>query len=206
MANYYRRASFLISASQEKQFPDAEGMEVAFAGRSNAGKSSALNTLCDQKSLARTSKTPGRTQLINFFGLDEARLLVDLPGYGYAKVPEKVRREWQNLMESYLGKRQQLRGLVVIMDIRHPLKEYDVKMLEWCEYMQTPVHVLLTKADKVKRGVASNQVLKVRKELQQAGFDVTVQMFSALKKTGLAELQSVLNEWLELPLESEAES
>jgi len=206
MVNYYRRASFLISASQEKQFPEFEGMEVAFAGRSNAGKSSALNTLCDQKSLARTSKTPGRTQLINFFGLDEERSLVDLPGYGYAKVPEKMRLEWQKLMESYLGKRQQLRGLVVIMDIRHPLKEYDVKMLEWCEYMQTPVHILLTKADKVKRGVASNQVLKVRKELQQAGFDVTVQMFSALKKTGLKELQSVLNGWFELPIEIEAEN
>ena len=206
MVNYYRRASFLISASQEKQFPEFEGMEVAFAGRSNAGKSSALNTLCDQKSLARISKTPGRTQLINFFGLDEARSLFDLPGYGYAKVPEKVRREWQKLMESYLGKRQQLRGLVVIMDIRHPLKEYDVKMLEWCEYMQTPVHVLLTKADKVKRGVASNQVLKVKKELKQAGFDVSVQMFSALKKTGLEELQSVLNDWFELSMDDNAES
>ena len=198
MANYYRRANFLTSASTSSQFPEGEMMEVAFAGRSNAGKSSAINTLCDQKALARTSKTPGRTQLINFFTLDEQRSLVDLPGYGYAKVPEKVRREWQKLMESYLGQREQLRGLVVIMDIRHPLKDYDVQMLEWCEHMKTPVHVLLTKADKVKRGIASNQVLSVRKELRQAGFDVSVQMFSALNKTGLEDLQLVLDSWFEL--------
>ena len=198
MANYYRRASFLTSASKSSQFPEGEIMEVAFAGRSNAGKSSAINTLCDQKALARTSKTPGRTQLINFFTLDEQRSLVDLPGYGYAKVPEKVRREWQKLMESYLGKREQLRGLVVIMDIRHPLKDYDLQMLEWCDYMNTPVHVLLTKADKVKRGVASNQVLSVRKEISQAGFDVSVQMFSALNKIGLEDLQQVLDGWFDL--------
>jgi len=201
MINYYRRASFLISAGKASQFPDVDCAEVAFAGRSNAGKSSAINTLCDQKSLARISKTPGRTQLINFFGLDEGRSLVDLPGYGYAKVPIKVRDEWQRLMESYLGKREQLRGLVVIMDIRHPLKEYDLKMLEWCEYMHTPVHVVLTKADKLKRGPASNQVLMVKKAIKDAGYDVTVQMFSALKKTGLEELQTVLNDWFELPAE-----
>lgn len=174
-------------------------LEVAFAGRSNAGKSSALNTLCDQKSLARISKTPGRTQLINFFPLDEQRTLVDLPGYGYAKVPAKIRREWQQLMENYLGKREQLRGLVVIMDIRHPLKDYDTQMLEWCEHMQIPVHILLTKADKLKRGAASKQLLMVKKEIMESGFEVTVQMFSALKKTGLEDFQSVLSEWFELP-------
>lgn len=198
MANYYRRAKFLISAGKASQFPEADSVEVAFAGRSNAGKSSALNTLCDQKSLARVSKTPGRTQLINFFDLDEQRNLVDLPGYGFAKVPEKVRREWQNLMEQYLGNREQLRGVVVIMDIRHPLKDYDMKMLEWCDYMQTPVHVLLTKADKLKRGPASSQVLKVKKDIKAAGYDVSVQMFSALKKTGLDELLQVLDVWFEL--------
>ena len=201
MVNYYRRASFLTSASQASQFPQLDGLEVAFAGRSNAGKSSAINTLCDQKALARVSKTPGRTQLINFFGLDEQRSLVDLPGYGYAKVPEKVRREWQKLMESYLGKREQLGGLVVIMDIRHPLKEYDIQMLEWCEQMQTPVHILLTKADKLKKGPASSQVLMVKKEIAKAGFEVTVQMFSALKKTGLEELQAVLDGWFQLSFE-----
>lgn len=195
MANYYRRAKFLISAGKPGQFPEADSVEVAFAGRSNAGKSSALNTLCDQKSLARVSKTPGRTQLINFFDLDEQRCLVDLPGYGFAKVPEKVRQEWQHLMEQYLGNREQLRGVVVIMDIRHPLKDYDMKMLEWCDYMQTPVHVLLTKADKLKRGPASNQVLKVKKDIKAAGYDVSVQMFSALNKTGLDELLQVLDGW-----------
>jgi len=198
MGNYYRRASFLTSASKSSQFPEHEMLEVGFAGRSNAGKSSAINTLCDQKALARTSKTPGRTQLINFFPLDEARCLVDLPGYGYAKVPEKMRREWQKLMESYLGERKQLRGLVIIMDIRHPLKDYDIQMLEWCEQMGTPAHILLTKADKLKKGAASKQLLGVKKLLKEEGFEVTLQMFSALKKTGIEDLQKVLDDWLEL--------
>ncbi len=198
MGSYFRRARFSTSASKPSQFPEGDMLEVAFAGRSNAGKSSALNALCDQKSLARISKTPGRTQLINFFPLDEQRTLVDLPGYGYAKVPEKMRREWQQLMEYYLGKREQLRGLVVIMDIRHPLKDYDTQMLEWCEHMQIPVHILLTKADKLKRGAASKQLLMVKKEIMESGFEVTVQMFSALKKTGLEDLQGVLSEWFEL--------
>jgi GTP-binding protein len=198
MINYYRLASFLTSASQASQFPQHEMLEVGFAGRSNAGKSSAINTLCDQKALARISKTPGRTQLINFFPFDDGHCLVDLPGYGYAKVPEKMRREWQKLMESYLGERQQLRGLVIIMDIRHPLKDYDVQMLEWCEDMDTPVHVLLTKADKLKKGAASKQLLSVRKALKDENFEVSVQMFSALKKTGIDELQNVLNRWFDL--------
>lgn len=198
MRNYYRQAQFLTSASQASQFPDQETIEVAFAGRSNAGKSSAINTLCEQKALARTSKTPGRTQLINFFSLDEQRSLVDLPGYGYAKVPEKMRREWQKLMEAYLGKRQQLRGLVVIMDIRHPLKDYDLQMLEWCDYMHTPVHVLLTKADKLKRGAASKQLLSVKKAIKEAGYEVSVQVFSALNKSGLEQLQRVLDQWFGL--------
>jgi len=175
MTNYYRGASFLISASQASQFPENGMLEVAFAGRSNAG------TLCDQKALARTSKTPGRTQLINFFPLDDQHCLVDLPGYGYAKVPERVRKEWQKLMEAYLGGRQQLRGLVVIMDIRHPLKDYDLQMLEWCEHMQTPAHILLTKADKLKKGQASKQLLMVKK---------------ALKDSNIEELQCVLDRWL----------
>lgn len=198
MANYYRTASFLTSASKPSQFPDDDTLEVGFAGRSNAGKSSAINTLCDQKALARISKTPGRTQLINFFPFDEERSLVDLPGYGYAKVPEKIRREWQKLMESYLGERKQLRGLVIIMDIRHPLKDYDLQMLEWCHQMQTPAHVVLTKADKLKKGAASKQFLMVKKTLKDDGFDATVQMFSSLKKTGIEELQSVLDVWFEL--------
>lgn len=195
MDNYYRRAQFLTSASKPTQLPEGSQLEVAFAGRSNAGKSSAINTLCDQKTLARTSKTPGRTQLINFFSLDEERNLVDLPGYGYAKVPEKMRLEWQQLMESYLGKRAQLKGLVVIMDIRHPLKDYDLQMLEWCAYMNTPVHILLTKADKLKKGAASKQLLMVKKILKEQGFSASVQMFSSLNKSGLLELKRKLDEW-----------
>ncbi|MCW9014892.1 MAG: ribosome biogenesis GTP-binding protein YihA/YsxC [Gammaproteobacteria bacterium] len=195
MHNFYRQAHFLTSASQASQFPDDASLEVAFAGRSNAGKSSAINTLCENKNLARTSKTPGRTQLINFFELDEQRRLVDLPGYGYARVPEKMRREWQKLMEDYLGSRKTLCGLVIIMDIRHPLKDYDLQMLDWCQHMGTPTHILLTKADKLKRGPASQSLLKVRKILKDTGYDSSVQMFSALNKTGLTELQQVLNNW-----------
>lgn len=198
MVNYYRTASFLTSASKSSQFPEHDMLEVGFSGRSNAGKSSAINTLCDQKSLARISKTPGRTQLINFFPFNTECCLVDLPGYGYAKVPEKMRREWQKLMESYLGERKQLRGLVIIMDIRHPLKDYDLQMLEWCDQMETPAHVVLTKADKLKKGAASKQLLGVRKALKDEGIEATVQMFSSLKKTGVDELQKILNAWFEL--------
>lgn len=201
MKNYYQRAQFLTSASKASQFPQDNRREVAFAGRSNAGKSSAINALCMNKSLARTSKTPGRTQLINFFPLDEERCLVDLPGYGYAKVPESVRREWQSLMEDYLSKRENLAGLVMIMDIRHPLKDYDLQMLEWCQHFGTPVHILLTKADKLKKGPASQSLLQVRKSLNDAAIEATVQMFSALNKTGLEELQRVLNGWYQLEIE-----
>jgi len=194
---YYRQASFLISAGNAKQFP-IEGYEVAFAGRSNAGKSSAINTLCDNKSLARTSKTPGRTRLVNFFEIDEGHRLVDLPGYGFAKVPVAMKNEWQKLMTQYLSEQQALNGLVVIMDIRHPLNDYDWQMLEWCDHFQLPAHVLLTKADKIKRGAQQNSLLKTRKLLKDANVDATVQTFSALKKTGLDELVAKLNGWLEL--------
>jgi GTP-binding protein len=196
--NYYRRATFLISAGKPGQFPQGEGAEVAFAGRSNAGKSSAINTLCGNKGLAKTSKTPGRTRLINFFALDEQRRLVDLPGYGYAKVPEKMKQEWEQLMTAYLQQQQSLRGLVIIMDIRHPMKEFDWQMLDWCHYYNLPVHILLTKADKLKRGAQQSSLLAVRKQLKQSGSDATVQTFSALKQTGLDELVTKLNEWFGL--------
>jgi len=173
-------------------------MEVAFAGRSNAGKSSALNTLCQNKNLARTSKTPGRTQLINFFNLDEQRCLVDLPGYGYAKVPEKMRKDWQQLMETYLGSRENLSGVIIIMDIRHPLKDYDMQMIEWCNYFKIPVHVLLTKADKLKRGPATQTLHKVKNTIKDQGFEVSVQIFSSLNKQGLNDLQLILNGWFNL--------
>jgi GTP-binding protein len=194
---YYRRAQFLISAGNATQFPK-NGREVAFAGRSNAGKSSAINTLCDNKSLARTSKTPGRTRLVNFFALDDERRLVDLPGYGFAKVPVAVKNEWEQLMTQYLSGQQPLAGLVVIMDIRHPLNDYDWQMLQWCQHFQLPAHILLTKADKIKRGLQQNSKLQTQKQLKEAGIDATVQTFSSLKKTGLDELVNKLKEWLEV--------
>jgi len=194
---FYRQAQFLISAGNAKQFPQT-GMEIAFAGRSNAGKSSAINVLCDNKGLARTSKTPGRTRLVNFFELDEQRRLVDLPGYGFAKVPVAMKNEWEKLMTQYLSEQQPLNGLVVIMDIRHPMNDYDWQMLEWCHHFQLPAHVLLTKADKIKRGAQQNSLLKTQKQLKDADIGATVQVFSALKKTGLDVLVAKLNGWLAL--------
>jgi GTP-binding protein len=194
----YRNAGFVTSAAKLSQLLPDEGWEVAFAGRSNAGKSSAINRLCDQKSLARTSKTPGRTQLINFFGLDEQRRLVDLPGYGYAKVAEDVKRRWQQTMEQYLSTRQSLQGLILLMDVRHPLKDVDQQLLSWCWHVGMPVHVLLTKADKLKRGAAQNTLLRVRQELAaHSPEDLTsVQLFSSPKGTGLNEAYAVLDRWL----------
>ena len=200
--NYYRQAKFLISAASEKQFPTNGSLEVAFAGRSNAGKSSAINTLCDNKGLAKISKTPGRTRLVNYFTIDEQRSLVDLPGYGYAKVPLPVKRQWEKLMENYLQRSETLRGLVIIMDIRHPLKDFDIQMLNWCEHFGLPAHLLLTKADKLKKGPAQSTLLKTKKLLETEGYDASVQIFSALNKTGLDELVSTMNSWLDLPQET----
>jgi GTP-binding protein len=198
MNPYYHRASFLISAAELSQCPPDKGLEVAFAGRSNAGKSSAINALCQQKALARTSKTPGRTQLLNFFALDEERRLVDLPGYGYAKVAEKVKREWQQSLSDYLENRQSLRGIILLMDVRHPMKEFDRQMLEWSEHFQLPVHILLTKADKLKRGPAASSLQRLRKETQEYDDRVSVQLFSALKRQGVDEAHALLDRWLEL--------
>jgi GTP-binding protein len=195
---YYRRAKFLISAAAPKQFPKSAGAEVAFAGRSNAGKSSALNALCDNRGLAKTSKTPGRTRLVNFFELDERRRLVDLPGYGYAKVPEAMKLEWQGLLEQYLLQQHSLRGLVVIMDIRHPLKDYDVQMLDWCQHYGLPAHVLLTKADKLSRGAQASTLQQVKRQLKLAGSPASAQCFSASNGLGMAQLVAVLDGWLDL--------
>ena len=194
----YNSARYLISASKFNQCPEDEGSEVAFAGRSNAGKSSAINALTNNSKLARTSKTPGRTQLLNFFSLNppECRL-VDLPGYGYAKVPVALKQHWQKHLDEYLQKRQCLRGVVLMVDIRHPMKEFDQMMVQWCKQSQMPLHVLLTKADKLKKGPAQSTVLKLRKQLQQElGELVSVQAFSALKKTGVDQLQQRLDGWL----------
>ena len=203
----YRSASFLTSASKLSQCPEDRGWEVAFAGRSNAGKSSAINSLTENTKLARTSKTPGRTQLINFFSLSEQQRLVDLPGYGFAKVPLAVKREWTRQLENYLQKRQSLRGLVLLMDVRHPLQTFDQQMLSWSIAAGMPVHILLTKADKLKNGPARNTLLQVQKELRQYGELVSVQLFSALKHSGHKELIAVLNTWLSEPwMEEPAEA
>lgn len=191
----YHQAKFINSAPKLKDAPPDQGMEIAFAGRSNAGKSSAINTLVQQNALARVSKTPGRTQLLNFFQIDEQRKLVDLPGYGYAKVPEAVKKEWRQMMESYLHDRQALCGIVQVMDIRHPLTDFDWQMVEWCEHRQLPLHILLTKADKLKFGAAKNTLLQVQRDLSQADIVVTLQLFSALNKTGIDDVHQVLDEW-----------
>jgi len=204
MTSLYRRARYLTSANDMAGLPGEVVDEVAFAGRSNAGKSSALNAITGQGGLARTSKTPGRTQLINFFALDEQRCLVDLPGYGFAKVPPKVQQHWQRLMADYLQKRASLRGLVMLMDVRHPLTELDRQMLDWCIQVQLPTHVLLTKADKLKRGQAASSLAKVRAALAAHSTLVSVQLFSALKKSGLDEARSVLERWLGVDAEDQA--
>lgn len=198
MSAFYQQARFLQSATTLNTLPPELGFEVAFAGRSNSGKSSTLNRLCQQKSLARTSKTPGRTQLINFFSLPEGKFLVDLPGYGYAKVPEKVKLEWQKFIETYLTQRFPLCGLVIVMDIRRPMLDDDMKMLNWTNSRNLPVHVVLNKADKLKHGQAKNAFLKTQKQLKEINPTYTVQMFSALKGTGINELETQLNKWFKL--------
>ncbi len=193
---FYQRAHFLIAAEREDQAPTDSGREVAFAGRSNAGKSSAINTLCHQRQLARTSKTPGRTQLLIFFELDEERRLVDLPGYGYAKVSEAVKRAWQEHMADYLRRRQSLAGLVIVMDVRHPLTAFDRQMLDWGLGSGLPILLLLTKADKLKRGVAAATRLQVLREVKGLGGEVSVELFSALARQGIEPVQTVLDQWL----------
>lgn len=180
------------------------GCEVAFAGRSNAGKSSAINALTGNTKLARTSRTPGRTQLINFFTVADQIRLVDLPGYGFAKVPLKVKQEWNKQLERYLQLRQSLKGLILLMDIRHPLKDYDRQMIEWAVKSEMPVHILLTKSDKLKRGPAKSALFAVQKELQKHERWISIQLFSSLSHDGMDELQRTLNWWLTLPDEDVA--
>lgn len=194
------RAQFQTSAPTLAHCPSDTGAEVAFAGRSNAGKSSCINALARQKQLARASKTPGRTQLINFFTLgDESRRLVDLPGYGYAKVAKDMKREWQKHLAFYLEGRGSLRGLILLMDIRHPLTDFDQGMLSWARTRNLAVHCVLTKADKLNRGPSLNVLHAVRRQLQDEGFTASAQLFSALKMNGLEELGDKLGEWLDYP-------
>ncbi|PSJ37829.1 YihA family ribosome biogenesis GTP-binding protein [Zobellella taiwanensis] len=192
----FNAARFITSAPNIRQMPADAGVEIAFAGRSNAGKSSALNTITQQKSLARTSKTPGRTQLINVFELSEGRRLIDLPGYGYAKVPEEMKLKWQEALSEYLQQRDSLKGLVVLMDIRHPLKDIDQQLLQWASDSGLPVLALLTKCDKLKSGARKAEVLKVREAVAVFGGNIRVEAFSSLKGTGVDRAREVLTEWL----------
>lgn len=189
------KATFTISAPDIRKLPVDSGIEVAFAGRSNAGKSSALNTLTKQKSLARTSKTPGRTQLINVFEIAENKRLIDLPGYGFAKVPLEMKKKWQKALGEYLEKRESLKGLVVLMDIRHPLKDLDMDLIEWAVDSELPVLALLTKADKLSQGKRSAEVLKVKKVLAELNGDIRVQAFSSLKRTGAEQAETIICDW-----------
>ncbi|QIR15971.1 ribosome biogenesis GTP-binding protein YihA/YsxC [Shewanella aestuarii] len=195
----FRQTKFLISAPDiahlDQYLPGDVGIEIAFAGRSNAGKSSALNALTEQKGLARTSKTPGRTQLINVFALDDDRRLVDLPGYGFAQVPLAMKIKWQNALGEYLQKRACLSGVVVLMDIRHPLKDLDKQMIEWAVHSEIPVLALLTKADKLAQSAKMKTVNEVRKKLADFGDWVQVEPFSSLKGTGKPKVLSILNQW-----------
>ena len=197
MTYNYKQAKFYTTVNDLKSLPQVNH-EVAIVGRSNAGKSSLLNTLTNQNRLAYTSKTPGRTQHINYFEISDGVYLVDLPGYGFAKVPEKVKREWGIQLEKYLQERQSLQGLILLMDVRHPMTEFDQQMLEWSMHANMPVHILLTKADKLKRGAAQNSLLKVKRDIADLP-NITVQLFSSLKGTGLEEAQAVLDKWLNFP-------
>ncbi|ART80417.1 ribosome biogenesis GTP-binding protein YihA/YsxC [Oceanisphaera avium] len=192
----FNSARFITSAPDISQMPPDTGVEIAFAGRSNAGKSSALNTITQQKSLARISKTPGRTQLINVFELSADKRLIDLPGYGYAKVPQEMKQKWQAALSIYLQKRESLKGLVVLMDIRHPLKDIDQQLLEWASESSLPVLALLTKSDKLKPGPRNSEVLRVREAVKVYGGDIRVESFSSLKGLGVDRAKEVLSAWL----------
>ena len=192
---YFASASFTQSAAKLAQCPLDEGLETAFAGRSNAGKSSAINRLTGKKKLARTSKTPGRTQLINFFMLKDRQRLVDLPGYGYAKVAINKKLEWQKNLEQYLEKRASLTGLMLVMDIRHPLQPYDAIMLDWVKQYDLRCHILLTKADKLKRGAAKQTLMTVEKAVNDQP-NTSVQLFSATEGDGVDSARQVLFSWL----------
>ncbi|MDM7859357.1 ribosome biogenesis GTP-binding protein YihA/YsxC [Alteromonas sp. ASW11-36] len=193
---YFTQAKFALSAPDIKHLGPDTGVEVAFAGRSNAGKSSALNTLTRQKNLARTSKTPGRTQMINVFQLDQDRRLIDLPGYGYAKVPIAMKKKWQQALAEYLQKRESLKGLVVLMDIRHPFKDLDQELIHWAVGANIPVLALLTKADKLKSGKRKEQLMFTQEAALAFCGDVTVKTFSSLNRLGLPDLERTLASWL----------
>ncbi len=194
----FQNISFYTSVNNLQALPSPFGSEVAFAGRSNSGKSSAINTLTNRGKLAYVSKTPGRTQLINFFKLESELFLVDLPGYGFAKVPLAVRQHWEVLLSDYLQKRSNLRGLVLIMDVRHPLKPLDIQMLDWFVPTGKPVHILLTKSDKLSRQKAKLVFDQVNKFLRASYPQCSTQLFSSLSKQGIDEVTNVISQWLDL--------
>jgi len=194
----YQNAHFLLSVAQLKQLPPDQGVEIAIVGRSNAGKSSVLNQLTQNKALARVSKTPGRTQHINLFGLDDSRRIADLPGYGYAKVPPEVKAKWQKTLDAYLRSRECLKGLILVMDIRHPLKEFDLQLLMWCNTCNLPVHILLNKSDKLATGAIKKTERLVKEKIELFENPISLQPFSAIKGTGLKELKEILNSWFQL--------
>ncbi len=191
--NRYNKSRFLMGAHEVRQLPEDIGTEVAFAGRSNAGKSSVLNVITANSKLARISKTPGRTQQMNIFVLDDERRLVDLPGYGYAKVPVAMRRHWGATLNKYFLERKALSGLMLIMDIRHPLKPDDQQMIDWSLEVGLPTHVLLNKADKLSRGAGMQQLNQLKRLINNDL--VSIQLFSALKRKGAEEAREVLDQW-----------
>ncbi len=192
----YRNAQFLTSAGTLSQCPEDNALEAAFIGRSNAGKSSAINILTEQPKLARTSKTPGRTQLLNYFEIAELRYLVDLPGFGYAKVPPKLKQKWEKELTRYLEERQSLQGVILLVDIRHAFKDSDMMIIDWASRAQMPLHILLTKTDKLKHGAAKTALLSAQKKLTPFGELISLQLFSALKGSGVNDLRKQLNAWL----------
>jgi len=198
---HYQNTHFITSAPDIRHLPADEGIEIAFAGRSNAGKSSSLNKLTNQKNLAKTSKTPGRTQLINLFKVTEGCHIVDLPGYGFAQVPLEMKKKWQQSLGEYLQKRTCLKGLVVLMDIRHPMKDLDQQLIVWAVECNIPVQVLLTKADQLKSGARKAQLLKVRQDALELGGDVKVDAFSSHNGIGVDVLRHKLDSWFAPMLE-----
>jgi GTP-binding protein len=192
----FQNAAFYTSVNDARDLPQHSGIEVAFAGRSNAGKSSAINTLANRNRLAFVSKTPGRTQHINFFKLNDEQFLVDLPGYGYAKVPDSIRAHWEQLLSAYLQTRESLKGLVLIMDVRHPLKSLDIQMLDWFSPTGKAVHILLTKADKLSKQQANISLKNVSSYLKDTYPQCSVQLFSSLAATGVEEASNTIEGWL----------
>lgn len=191
-----REPKFILGAAKPSQFPVDESVEIAFAGRSNVGKSSAINAICNRRKLARTSKVPGRTQQINFFSLGEEARLVDLPGYGFAQVPLSVKKDWESTIHNYLTERQNLIVLVLLMDVRHPLTDLDWQMVRWASESNLPTQVLLTKADKLKRGKLKATVTKVENELKRVTGQFGVEPFSSLDYTGVEAMRAQIAEWI----------